>query len=315
MQATYLPSAIGVKTFTQYARLTGLLCILFSFLPGLQFAQQESPAALAGYQLWMDYRPVENPELLEQYRNLLLNVDAPQGDGTLRVVREELQTGLNRLLDLEISFTPYLPGRNSLVVALLSDLPEALATGLDAEAIGPEGYYIRTVSAAGGHHLVITAQEPIGLLYGSFHLLRLVQTYAPINNLNVLENPRVQLRMLNHWDNLDRTIERGYAGFSIWNWHTLPGYIDPRYIDYARANASVGINGTAITSVNANALILTPHYLEKVRTLAEVFRPYGLKVYLTARFSAPMEIGWKQPTPWTLQSSNGGRTRLRKSTS
>jgi alpha-glucuronidase len=86
-------------------------------------------------------------------------------------------------------------------------------------------------------------------------------------------------------------VERGYAGASIWDWHKLPDYIDRRYIDYARANASVGINGTVLTNVNANATILTPQYLEKVAALANTFRPYGLKVYLTARFSAPIEIG------------------------
>jgi alpha-glucuronidase len=101
----------------------------------------------------------------------------------------------------------------------------------------------------------------------------------------------IQRRILNHWDNLDRTIERGYAGFSLWDWPRLPGYIDPRYRDYARANASIGINGTVLTNVNANALILTPEWLKKAAALADTFRPYGLKVYLTARFSAPMEIG------------------------
>ena len=97
--------------------------------------------------------------------------------------------------------------------------------------------------------------------------------------------------MLNHWDNLDGTVERGYAGSSIWNWQKLPDFIDKKYIDYARANASVGINGVALINVNSNALILTPQYLEKVSALAKAFRPYGIKVYLTARFSAPIEIG------------------------
>ena len=97
--------------------------------------------------------------------------------------------------------------------------------------------------------------------------------------------------MLNHWDNLDRTVERGYAGFSIWDWHRLPTYIDQRYIDYARANASIGINAVVLTNVNANAIILTPAYLEKVKKLADVFRPYGIKVFLTARFSSPIELG------------------------
>jgi alpha-glucuronidase len=112
-----------------------------------------------------------------------------------------------------------------------------------------------------------------------------------VADLSIVSSPRIKHRLLNHWDNLDRTVERGYAGFSLWDWHRLPDYIDPRYHDYARANASIGINGAALTNVNANAQILTAPYLEKVQALANVFRPYGIKVYLTARFSAPVEIG------------------------
>jgi alpha-glucuronidase len=118
-----------------------------------------------------------------------------------------------------------------------------------------------------------------------------LQTHQPIQKLSITSIPKINLRVLNHWDNLDRHVERGYAGISIWNWHTLPGYIDQRYIDYARANASIGINGAVLTNVNANSLILTKEYLIKVKALADVFRPYGIKVYLTARFSSPIEIG------------------------
>jgi len=127
-------------------------------------------------------------------------------------------------------------------------------------------------------------------LYGGFHLLRLIQTQENLNQLNIVSSPSLSLRILNHWDNLNRSVERGYAGISIFNWHTLPNYIDQRYIDYARANASIGINGTVLTNVNANATILTQAYLKKVKALADLFRPYGIKVYLTARFSAPIEL-------------------------
>src|SRR5690606_4301520 len=109
-------------------------------------------------------------------------------------------------------------------------------------------------------------------------------------DLHVVSAPRIRLRMLNHWDNLDRTVERGYAGFSLWDWHKLPDYLDPRYTDYARACASIGINAASLTNVNANALILTPPSLAKVAALADVLRPYGIRVFLTARFSAPIEI-------------------------
>ena len=108
-----------------------------------------------------------------------------------------------------------------------------------------------------------------------------MQIQNDLSRLNIIESPKTDIRLLNHWDNLDRTVERGYAGFSIWNWHKLPEYLDPRYKDYARANASIGINGTVLTNVNANALVLEPRYIEKVKALANVFRPYGIKVYLT----------------------------------
>ena len=119
----------------------------------------------------------------------------------------------------------------------------------------------------------------------------LQQTHQSIQQLNIISVPKIQNRILDHWDNLNRTVERGYAGISIWNWHELPGYIDQRYIDYARANASIGINGSVLMNVNANALVLTKEYLIKVKGLADVFRTYGIKVYLTAKFSAPIEIG------------------------
>ncbi len=104
-------------------------------------------------------------------------------------------------------------------------------------------------------------------MYGVFHFLRLLQTGQSIHQLDILSVPRSPLRLLNHWDNLNRTIERGYAGFSLWQWNNLPGYIDQRIIDYARANASIGINGTVLTNVNANALILTPAFLQKSESI------------------------------------------------
>jgi alpha-glucuronidase len=158
-------------------------------------------------------------------------------------------------------------------------------------AAGREGYVLRTLRIDGRKTTVIAGNSDVGALYGAFAFLRLIQTRRPIDDLDMADAPKLSLRLLNHWDNLDRSVERGYSGSSIWDWHKLPDYVDPRYTDYARANASIGINGTVLTNVNANAQVLTPHYLEKVAALAGVFRPYGIRVYLTARFSAPIEIG------------------------
>jgi alpha-glucuronidase len=142
-----------------------------------------------------------------------------------------------------------------------------------------------------GKTTVIAANNDIGVLYGVFHYLRLVQTGQGVDTLNILSTPKVNHRLLNHWDNLDGHVERGYAGASLWDWWKLPDYKDPRYVDYARANASIGINGTVLNNVNAKADSLTAPYIAKAGALADVFRPYGIKVYLSARFSAPIEIG------------------------
>lgn len=138
---------------------------------------------------------------------------------------------------------------------------------------------------------MIAANSDVGVLYGVFAYLRLVQTGQGVDKLDVLSTPKVNHRLLNHWDNLDGHVERGYAGASLWDWWKLPDYKDPRYVDYARANASIGINGTVLNNVNAKADSLTAPYIAKAGALADVFRPYGIKVYLSARFSAPIEIG------------------------
>ncbi|HUK65140.1 MAG TPA: alpha-glucuronidase family glycosyl hydrolase, partial [Dongiaceae bacterium] len=172
-----------------------------------------------------------------------------------------------------------------------SRLVASLRLGAELRRVGEEGYLLRATRLAGRQVIVIAANRDVGVLYGVFGLLRLVQTYRPLDGLAVSDAPTIRLRLLDHWDNLDRSIERGYAGQSLWNWSQLPDTLDPRYTDYARADASIGINGAVLTNVNANARILTPEYLAKVAALAGVFRAYGVRVYLTARFSAPVEIG------------------------
>lgn len=137
--------------------------------------------------------------------------------------------------------------------------------------------------------LVLSANNDLGLLYGSYALLR---DNAAGKAIALREEiPAYNVRVLNHWDNLDGTIERGYSGHSIWNWDELPDVVSPRYREYARANASVGINGVVLNNVNASSKILSAEYLVKVAKIADVFRPYGIKVYLSANFAAPMQLG------------------------
>ncbi len=209
----------------------------------------------------------------------------------LEAAQRELLRGLSGLAGRPIA----LVGEASQPGAVFFGTPDNSAVikslPLGLERAGPEGYVIRSVVVNGRPATVIAANSDAGVLYGAFQFLRLVQTRQALTGLDIVSRPRTKIRVLDHWDNLDGHVERGYAGQSIWDWHKLPGWLDPRYTDYARACASVGINGSVLTNVNANATSLTPAYLEKAAALAGVFRPYGVRVYLTARFSAPIELG------------------------
>jgi len=262
--------------------------ILFSFC--LTTAMAQVPQA---YKLWLAYSKIESQQALQSYRIATASIYFEKDNSIMETAREELTSGLKSMLDQAPGFTEAFELSNSMVVAKLSKLDEKILAALtsDMEHIGKEGFVIETIPYRGSELLVITANDDVGILYGTFRFLQLMQANQNLNKLRISDAPKIDLRLLNHWDNLDRTVERGYAGFSLWNWQKLPEYIDQRYIDYARANASIGINGTVLTNVNANALVLTPMYLEKVAALADVFRSYGIRVYLTARFSAPVEIG------------------------
>ena len=243
-----------------------------------------------GYDLWLRYRPIEAASM-QRYAGVATALVAGTASPTLAVTQAELQRGLGGLLNRQIPVEAAVAHDGIIVFGTPQSSPVIAELKLDLSSLGDEGYAIRSMSIAGHKATVIAANTDHGVLYGAFHLLRLIQTRAPVEALAISERPHVQHRVLNHWDNLDRSVERGYAGASLWDWHKLPDYLDPRYTDYARANASLGINGTVLNNVNANALSLTPMYLEKTAALANVFRPYGIRVYLSARFSAPIEIG------------------------
>jgi alpha-glucuronidase len=246
-----------------------------------------------GYQLWLRYNAIDNAGLLQQYRQQITGIVCNTTTNVLQAANKELITGLEGLLAKKISIQS--TATNGSVVAGTPDhypFIRSLVADTSLSRLGNEGFIIRTTATPQHKKIIlITSNTDAGILYGVFHFLRLLQTHQSLNELSITSVPRIQLRMLNHWDNLNRTVERGYAGCSIWDWQRLPGFIDHRYIDYARANASIGINGTVLTNVNANAVVLTEPWLKKVAALADVFRAYHIKVYLTARFSAPVEMG------------------------
>ncbi|AFL84752.1 alpha-glucuronidase [Belliella baltica DSM 15883] len=252
--------------------------IFFLFLSSFVLAND-------GYKLWMQYYPIENAESWQKegIAKYQINATSP----TLAIINDEIKRAGKGFFNFEPAENQENP---KLIISKLSDL-NLTTFQINKEkitALGEDGF---SISKSENSETLILANTDIGLLYGTFYYLQLIQKGSEVPKEGIFQSPKIKHRVLNHWDNLDRTVERGYSGFSIWNWHRLPRHIDQQYLDYARANASIGINGTVLTNVNANSLVLTTEYLEKVKALADAFRPYGIKVYLTARFSSPIELG------------------------
>lgn len=225
-----------------------------------------------GYRLWLRYEPVTDARMRADYRaacaRIVIGTEAGKSSPTLLAARDELELALLALIGIRPAF--------------VMKAEDAWPGGA-----GEEGFALRRTATG----LALSARRDAGVLHGAFALLRMIQTSQSLEELNVTSAPRMRLRMLNHWDNLNGTVERGYAGRSLWEWDRLPAEVSPRYRDYARACASIGLNAVSPVNVNADARALTPAYLAKFAALADVLRPYGIRLFLTARFSAPVEIG------------------------
>ena len=188
--------------------------------------------------------------------NRSAQVEAPAGSPTITIAKSELEN--------------YFQGSH-VMLRIDPTLPD------------DDGFTIR----GGDDQLVITARHDIGLLYGAYEVLRLQATDRRINDET--QKPFFKLRLLNHWDNLDGSIERGYAGNSIFEWFHLNEQL---IRDYARANASIGINGSVLNNVNASPKMLTKEYLREVKKIADILRPYGIRVFLSINFATPMALGY-----------------------
>lgn len=251
------------------------LILLFTVLTSLHVSAQSD-----GSQLWLG----------KQYANSCQVISQLPDDATAKIAKQELENNWR--------------GKN---VELKID--KSLNLG--------EGYNIYTRPAQQGDNIqyeaTITASNPIGLLYGAYELIRLQNTDAYNTGsgnqqnfckaIDETEKPQVGLRILNHWDNLDGSIERGYAGKSIFKWEeiklgkngkggSISKSLHDRLITYARANASLGINGSVLNNVNASPKMMTAEYINKVKIIANILRPYGIRVYLSINFASPMALGY-----------------------
>ena len=245
--------------------------------------------AETGGDLWLRYRPLTDPVERASYRQSASGIVVQGRSPTSEVIAAELERGLRGLLGVEVLRVSRPRSDGAVIVGTPSTSPIVAALGWTAAlaALGDEGYILRSTKVGGHAATVIASSGDAGTLYGAFHFLRLIQTGQPIARLDIAERPHLERRLLNHWDNLDGSIERGYAGRSLW-W---PDRVDERVREYARANASIGINGAVINSVNANPLSLTAPLLQKAAEIARILRPYRVRVYLAANFAAPKMLG------------------------
>jgi alpha-glucuronidase len=242
--------------------------LLSIFFFTYSFAQADD-----GYRLWLKYDRLKNTSKIAEYKPFMqfISNEMPESP-MLLIAKKELKTGIEGLLGTKLNEVK--KSKGGIIFRKDATIPD-------------EGYAIKTENG----NIVISAKNDSGILYGVFELLRTIQTEKNIQSLRITESPKINLRMLNHWDNVLGTIERGYAGASLWKWYELPETIDPRYTDYARANASIGINAVVLNNVNASPRFLTKEYLVKVKALADIFRPYGIKVFLSLNFASPKILG------------------------
>ncbi|GAB3994267.1 alpha-glucuronidase family glycosyl hydrolase [Spirosoma daeguense] len=267
---------IGMSPISYYQPMKRTIVWLALFLV---FAGRSN--ADDGYRLWLKYDQIRDAAKRNTYAQSAQFITFSGNSPILQTAANELQMGLQGLLGKSVPIIQNGGNRTGGIVLTISNAP-----GANASQLNDEGYRI---SQQG--NIQISAKTDKGVLYGAFALLRHIQTGQSIQRISLTSNPKVRYRMLNHWDNANGTIERGYAGESLWKWYELPATVSTRYRDYARANASLGINGTVVNNVNATARFLTPEYIEKVAALANVFRQYGIRLYLSIYFPAPKTIG------------------------
>lgn len=262
-----------------------------SVLTLLLFSLVQSLKAEDGSALWMRYQPLSQA-LKTEYQNTFRGLIVTETGEVFQAATKELDMASEGLTGAKLTRTSNVANGTLIIGTAGNRLVRQLVPKADLENCGAEGYLIRSGETRGLRYTVVAAKTGAGALYGTFALIRLMQTGEPVTGLNISEQPKYELRLLNHWDNLNGTVERGYAGHSIW-WE-MPGddeTLREFYTTYARANASVGINGASINNVNASPQVLTPEYISRFAKFAGYLRPYNMKIYMSINFSSPRIIG------------------------
>lgn len=240
-----------------------------------------------GYELWLRYRPVTDQNLRDQYRAATQSLVSFAG----KPIGESIAAELDRACEGMVGQRPVKTSSSGSGGAILVGTPQSsdmIRNAVDSArlaSLGDEAFALKSTTSA----IVISANTDRGLLYGMFAFIRQMQLHLPIDQLDLIDTPGAILRMVDHWDNLDRTVERGYAGLSIFQFADLTAP-NPRYEDYARLLASVGINSAVINNVNADPAFLQSSMMPGYAKLAAVLRNWGIRLFLSANFAAPIDL-------------------------
>jgi len=248
-------------------------------------------AAETGYDAWLRYAALGEGAVKQRYDLLPAVVATLDDSAVIRAAQEELRRGVRSLLGRHLRVETKLPGEPAILLGTLNAISNAIPSLTTPPNLKADGYLLKTVKINGQAHLVVAAPDERGVLYGAFALLRKINLGEPVDALDERANPYAPVRMLDHWDNLDGSIERGYAGPSIFFANANVVTDLSRVRDYARLMASVGINACAINNVNANVRVITSEFLPQLIRVAEAFRPWGVRLFVSIDFSSPQKIG------------------------
>jgi alpha-glucuronidase len=260
----------------------------------LLVAALAAPAGLraeTGYDAWLRYAAIGDPAIRQRYAALPAAVVAFGGSAVIGAAQEELIRGLRGMLGRTLRVETQLPRESAILLGTFAAINKAAPAINVAADLPDDGYWLKTTTLNGLQYLLITAPNDRGVLYGVFALLRKIGLREPVSPLDEKQVPYAPVRWVNEWNNLDGTIERGYGGPSIFFEKDNVRSDLSRVRDYARLLASLGINGCAVNNVNANPRVITAEFLPQLARLAEVFRPWGVKIAVAIDFSSPKRIG------------------------
>src|SRR4051812_12755035 len=273
---------------TAYRKVTArdwLLFALMLLLPSFAFSE-------TGYDAWLRYARLDSKDAA-QYASLPDKIVAVEASAIMSSAESELLRGINGLLGKTLRLQTAADYSGVILLATRKNLA-TFDKSLDLSEVANlqgDGYCLKWFESNGKQSLAIVGTTDRGALYGVFALLRMIATQKPIDRLDICASPAAPIRILNQWDNLDGSIERGYAGKSIFweNDHVVKDL--SRVRDYARLMASVGINGCSINNVNADARVVTDEYLPELSRVADAFRPWGVRLYVSLNFASPRDVG------------------------